>query len=209
MPGTFSHGYALLIGVGECAYASLSLPVTVKDMQALRSVLIDPALCGYPDDESHIRLLHDSGATREAILDGLKWLAGQTAKDEESTAIVYFSGHGWMDKKTGGYYLISHDLDYLNVTSSALSSEDFTRALRSINARRLLVFMDCCHAAGMATAKDSPAPKLPADFSQEAIPKGLVEELKQGGGRAVFSSSTKAQSSLIRPDGNLSIFTII
>ena len=207
MSGTFSHGYALLIGVGECAYSSLSLPVTVKDMQALRPVLIDPALCGYPDDEAHIRLLHDSNATRGAILDSLSWLAKQTEADEEATAIVFYSGHGWLDKKTGGYYLIAHDLNYLNVTSSALSSEDFTKALRSINARRLLVFMDCCHAAGMATAKDSPVLKLPPDFSPEAIPKGLVEELKQGEGRAVFSSSTRAQQSLIRPDEEMSIFT--
>lgn len=86
MPGIFSHGYALLIGAGECAYYSLSLPVTVKDMQALRSVLIDPALCGYSDDDAYIRLLHDSGATRQAILDGLKWLAEQTEADEEARA---------------------------------------------------------------------------------------------------------------------------
>ncbi len=203
----FSNGYALLIGVGECAYSSMSLPVTVKDMQALRSVLIDPAMCGYPDDDAHIRLLHDASATKQAIMDGLSWLADQSATDDEATVIVFYSGHGWLDKKTGKYYLIAHDLDYLNVTSSALCSEDFTRALRSIKSRRLLVFMDCCHAAGMATAKDSPAPELPPDYSPEAIPKGLAEELKQGEGRSVFSSSTSAQNSLVRPDGKMSIFT--
>jgi uncharacterized caspase-like protein len=134
MPGTFSHGYALLIGVGECAYAKLSLPVTVKDMQALFSVLANSALCGYPDDDAHVRLLHDAGATRQAILDGLMWLAEQTERDDEATAIVFYSGHGWLDKKSGKYYLIAHDLDHLNVTSSALASEDFTNALRSIKA---------------------------------------------------------------------------
>jgi hypothetical protein len=207
MSNTFSHGYALLIGVGECAYANLSLPVTVKDMQALRSVLTNSAICGYPDDSAHIRLLHDANATRGAILDGLSWLAEQTSIDDEATAIVFYSGHGWLDKKTGKYYLIAHDLNYSKVTSSALSSDDFANALRSIKSRRLLVFMDCCHAAGMATAKDSPIPKLPPDYSQEAIPKGLAAKLKQGEGRAVFSSSTSAQQSLIRPDGMLSIFT--
>jgi hypothetical protein len=40
-------------------------------MQALRAALVDPQLCGYPDDTEHIRLLHDQGATRQAILDGL------------------------------------------------------------------------------------------------------------------------------------------
>jgi len=69
MPDHFFHGYALLIGVGLCACDPWSLPVTVRDMQALRAILANPALCGSPAD--HIRLLHDDGATRQAILDGL------------------------------------------------------------------------------------------------------------------------------------------
>ena len=75
MTQRFDHGYALLIGVGQSAYPKWSLPVTVKDMQALRTILTDPNLCAYHDDDAHIRLLHDAGATRQAILDGLAWLA--------------------------------------------------------------------------------------------------------------------------------------
>lgn len=93
MSGTFSHGYALLIGVGESSDPKLSLPITVKDMQALRVVLTDPVMCGYHDDNAHIRLLHDTGATKQAILDRLSWLAKQSAADEESIAIVFYSGH--------------------------------------------------------------------------------------------------------------------
>src|SRR6185503_12066769 len=63
MPQTFPHGHALLVGVGATAYSPWSLPVTVKDAQAIQAVLTNPALCGYPA-ENHIRLLHDQGATR-------------------------------------------------------------------------------------------------------------------------------------------------
>lgn len=94
MTATFPHSCALLIGVGESAHPRRSLPVTVKDMQALRAVLTDPALCGYPDDKAHIHLLPDAGAIKQAILDGLAWLATQAAADPEATAIVYYSGHG-------------------------------------------------------------------------------------------------------------------
>lgn len=207
MSGIFPHGYALLIGVGESAYPKWSLPVTVNDMQALRAVLTDPVMCGYPDDGAHIRLLHDNGATKQTILDSLNWLAEQTAADDEAIAIVFYSGHGGLDTKTGSYYLLPHDVNPAKVSSSALSAETFTKALRTIEAKRLLVFMDCCHAAGMATAKDAPDLMLPPDYSQEAIPKGLVEELKQGEGRAVFSSSTSAQRSWVRSDGKMSIYT--
>ncbi len=207
MSGTFSHGYALLIGVGESAYPKWSLPVTVKDMQALRAILTDPALCGYPDDAVHIRLLHDAGATKQAILDGLAWLAGQTAADAEATAVVFYSGHGWVDDDTGRYYLLPHDIKPFSMAKSALPAEVFSQALREVNAKRLLVFVDSCHAAGMATAKDGPAIDLPDGFSQAALPKGVIQQLKQGSGRAVFASSLGAQQSWARPDGSVSLYT--
>ncbi len=207
MSGTFSHGYALLIGVGASAYPKWSLPVTVKDMQALRAILTDPVLCGYPDDDAHIRLLHDAGATRQAILDGLGWLAQQAAADGEATAVVFYSGHGWVADGSGKYYLLPHDVEPFDLTGSALPAEVFTAALRQVVAKRLLVFVDSCHAAGMATAKDVPAMKLPAGFTQTSLPKGLVEELKQGAGRAVFTSSLGTQQSWTRPDDGLSLYT--
>ncbi len=208
MTNLFTHGYALLIGVGRCAYDAWSLPVTVKDMQALRAILTDPDLCGYPAD--HIRLLHDDGAARQAILDGLAWLAEQAAADPDATAVVYYSGHGWLAegrREACPYYLIPHDVAPFDLAGSALSAEDFTAALRQIQARRLLVFMDCCHAGGMATAKEPPVLKLPAGFAPAALPKGVTDALKQGAGRAVFSSSTGAQVSWVRPDGDLSLYT--
>ncbi len=207
MPDTFTHGYALLVGVGQSAYPKWSLPVTVKDAQALHSILTDTALCAYPDDEQHIRLLHDEGATRQAILDGLAWLKERTAADPEATAVVYYSGHGWLDKATGHYYLIAHDVEPFDISGSALPAPAFTVALRRVAARRLLAFVDSCHAEGMASAKDEPAVKLPAGFAEAALPKSLVDDLKRGAGRAVFTSSRGEQRSWVRPDGTLSIYT--
>jgi len=207
MPGTFPHGYALLIGVGQCTNSKWSLPATVKDMQALRLVLIDQSMCGYSDDESHIRLLHDSGATRQAIIDGLKWLAKQTASDESATAVVFFSGHGGRKESTDSYFLLPSDARPDDLESTTLDGKVFTQALRSINAKRVLVFLDCCHAGGMATAKDGVCAELPPGYSLESVTKGMIDELKQGEGRAVFSSSKNDQTSLVRRDGMMSIYT--
>ncbi|MCP6758563.1 MAG: hypothetical protein NHB32_07320 [Fischerella sp. CENA71] len=65
MNDKFTQGYALLIGVGESAYSKLSLPVTVKDTQAIYAALIDPELCAYPDHQEHIRVLNNQEATRQ------------------------------------------------------------------------------------------------------------------------------------------------
>lgn len=208
MTQTFVHGYALLIGVGQCAEPKFSLPVTVKDMQALRQSLIDPALCAYPDNDQHIRLLHDQGATRLAILDGLTWLNAQATADPEATVIVYYSGHGWLETDSDHYYLIPHDFDAYEWRETALAADDFNHALHQIPAKRLLVILDCCHAAGMATAKGETADvRLPKGVIPTADPKGLIDALKQGEGRVVFTSCRGEQSSWIRPDSDLSVYT--
>src|SRR5258708_38666759 len=132
MAQAFLHGYALLVGVGTTAYTPWSLPVAVKDMHAVRKVLTDPALCGYPDDDKHVRILHDQAATRTAILDGLAWLNDQTARDPEATALVFYSGHGWLDRASRRYYLIPHDVEPFDVAGSAFAAEELATPLREV-----------------------------------------------------------------------------
>lgn len=207
MKQTFVHGYALLVGVGVSSYPAWSLPVTVKDAKALYAILVDPSLCCYPTE--HVRLLCNEGATRDAIVDGLRWLCAQAASDAEATVVIYYSGHGWIDQATGEYYLIPHNVKPFDIPASALAATIFIDALRKIAARRLLVFIDSCHAEGMATAKGKGTndEDLPAGFKRTALPEHLVSDLKQGEGRAVFTSSRGKQLSWIRPDRTMSIYT--
>lgn len=187
---------------------TLSLPVTVNDMQALRRTLVDPNLCAYPNDDQHVRLLHDQTAHRQAILEGLTWLKEQATTDPEATVIVYYSGHGWLETTSDRYHLIPHDFDAYDWRDTALSADDFNQALHQIPAKRLLVILDCCHAAGMATAKgEETALRLPKGVVPAADPKGLVDALKQGEGRVVFTSCRGEQSSWVRPDNTLSVYT--
>jgi hypothetical protein len=204
---SFDHGYALIIGVGESSYPKLSLPVTVKDGESLRITLIHPELCAYRDDPDHIRFLHDAKATGKAILEGLDWLKNQVVTDPEATALVFYSGHGWMDEKTGKYYLIPHDIDPFDLPGSALDAKVFTETIKNIKARRLLVFIDSCHAAGMASSKDQPTFNLPKGFQESIMPKGMIDDLSQGQGRAVFTSSLGTQLSWILKDASMSIYT--
>lgn len=207
MTNLFDHGYALLIGVGTCAYTPWSLPVTVKDAQALHNVLVDPNLCAYPNQGRHVRLLRDEQATQAAILTGLAWLAECAAKDPEATVIVYYSGHGWLNQATGQYYLIQHDVKPFDLPATALAATTFHAALRQISARRLFVVLDCCHAAGMASAKSGQSLELPSDFAESAPPAPMLECLKQGSGRAIFSSSRGEQRSWVHPQRAMSIYT--
>ena len=213
MTETFANGYALLIGVGESADSRLSLPVTVKDTQAIKAVLINPELCGYKQE--NIKILNNKEATKQAILEGLQWLKEKAENDSQATILVYYSGHGWVDKSDRNYYLLQHDIDARELANSALSATEFTDKLRQIQSERLLVVIDSCHAAGMASSKDVDE-ILKADsellsrfngFQSIASSKGLISVLKQGEGRVVFTSSKGEQKSWIRKDDSMSIYT--
>ena len=208
MVGLFNKGYALLIGVGESNYKPLSLPVTVKDTQAIYAALIDPELCAYPNNKEHIRVLNNAEATRNAILDGLKWLKEKAETDPEATVLVYYSGHGWVDKTDNRYYLLQHDVKPSKLAASALSAEIFTDALREIQSERLLVVIDSCHAAGMATSKDADAELLEEfeDFERTSPSKGVIDAIKQGKGRVVFTSSEGKEKSWVK-DESSSVYT--
>lgn len=121
------RGYALM--VGECEYARLSLPVTVKDGTALRDILVDPALCGYSSE--NIQRLANESATQRGILEGLGWLKAQVSQDPQATVVVFYSGHGWRDD-AGDYYLLPHDFDPMDKQGSALSAAEFMQGLRGI-----------------------------------------------------------------------------
>ena len=205
MSNSFSNAYALLIGVGESIIPKYSLPVTVKDTKALKTVLCDSQLCGY--EEQYVRLLHDKTASKINMLDGLDWLKQCTEKDTDVTVVVFYSGHGWLEKDSQRYYLIQHDADPENLENTALDAQLFTDKLRDIKAKRLLVIIDACHAQGMATSKEAELFKVPEQFEQVALPKDLVENLKQGAGRAVFTSSLGEQRSYIRKEQDLSVYT--
>jgi len=202
MSDLFTHGYALLIGVGNTADGGYCLPETVTDAQALKAVLTDANFCAYPNTPDHVRLLKDEGATHSAILEDLDWLQGCAEADPEATIVIYYSGHG-TDLDSNAYYLLQHDFNEQAIPQTALSAETLSEKLRKIEAKRLWVIIDSCHAEGMATAKND----LPADFLSTALPKGVIDALKQGEGRAVFTSSRGNQSSWVRPDDILSLYT--
>ena len=203
----FQHGYALLVGVGNCSFPKLSLPVTVNDVQSLYAALIDPELCAYTKD--HIRVLNNDQATQKNILDGLHWLGKQVCEYKDTTVFIYFSGHGALDTRNGNYYLLTHETDPLDIANSGLPSDVFTNALRKIDAKRLLVILDCCHAAGMATSKEGDAvSSFAPSFTEVSASKatGMIDILMRGEGRAVFASSKHEQSSWIK-DKYSSIYT--
>lgn len=179
---TFANGYALLIGVGA------DLPVTVKDATAVRDVLLDPSRAAYPPEQ--VKLLTESSATRQEILNAFDQIIAQVNQNPDATVIIYYSGHGGRIKRTNEYFLVPYGYDPSHRRDTAISGLEFTQKIEAIQARKLIVLLDCCHAGGV------PAPKEAGEtFVKSPVPPELLNVLGTGSGRVVIASSREDEYS--------------
>ena len=218
MSDIFEHGYALIVGVDENQIPHLALPVVTKDVQAIYDVLVHLERCAY--NPENVKLLKGAESTRENIMEALYWLQDKVKADSEATAVIYYSGHGMEDKKANQYYLIPYNIRDLNrVRAYAIRADDFSAEVADIQAKRMLAILDCCHADGMdvknveetAVASTAFPLQLPETknippYKAEPGVKG-ISDLLEGEGRAILNSSTGSQSSFIRTDRAMSLFT--
>ncbi|MCX7939692.1 MAG: caspase family protein, partial [Thermoflexales bacterium] len=200
----FNHGFALLIGVAKYANPHIpSLPETVlNDARDLAALLQRPERAGYKP--KHVRVLLDAQATREGILDGLRWLARRAGAQD--TAVVFFSGHGGRvdEGPQRGNYLLPFDTDPTDPQSTAISSDQLTAALSAIRTQKLLVLIDACHSGGSADLKDI------ADRSgilKRSVAAEMYDVLKRGSGRVILASSRPEEFSYVLPGAPNSLFT--
>jgi hypothetical protein len=93
----YPQGHALLIGVANYQNV-ISLPTAIlNDAVDVAETLSSMQYCGYP--QANVVTLLDGAATRAAVLKGLAGSAARTTQD--STACVFFSGHGGIVDNNG------------------------------------------------------------------------------------------------------------
>jgi hypothetical protein len=111
---------------------------------------------------------------------------------------VYFSGHGYtrQDENTGdtGYWLMPFGYDLNKLKDSAISGRVFSQKLAAIQAKRLLLVLDCCHAGGITEDMT----KTPgASFAKSAMPQEVIAEFRKGTGRFLLASCKDTEKSLV------------
>lgn len=182
MPRFFESGHALLIGVGS------DLPNTVNDAQGLADFLKDQDRCAYRPEQ--VELLTSEDADRAGILAGLDNMARRA--NEDSTALIYFSGHGYVvaSSAINSYYLMPFGYNTSRLEETAISGQEFIDKLKATKAQKLLLLLDCCHAGGMTGMK---APGL--RLTKSPMPPEAHDLLAQGRGHVVIASSKADESS--------------
>lgn len=121
----------------------------------------------------------------------------------DATVLVYFSGHGGRIEQLGKppkYCLIPSDYDSQRLAETTLSGLAFTNKIEALKARKLVVFLDCCHAGAIPVLKE-----LGKTFVKSPLLPDLLQILDTGSGRVVITSSHEHEKSYVGTD--YSIFT--
>ncbi len=204
-PTGYPQGHALLIGIANYQHVS-SLPVAIlNDAQDIAATLSSPNYCGYAP--ANVVTLLDAEATRAAVLTGLGELAVRARTDD--TACIFFSGHGAVVGHPGAEdsVLVTVDTDLSNITDTSIGSDEFAAALAKVKAKRLLVFIDACHAGGAAISKnltDGRGHDFKSGYAMNTFAKLAV-----GSGRALMASCRADEVSAVFTSARNSVFTTV
>lgn len=199
----YPQGHALLIGVANYQHISRLPNAILNDVNDVAATLSSPDHCGY--HLANVVTLLDANATRAAVLKGLDELAARAGPDD--TACVFFSGHGGVVGNPGNEnsVLATVDSDLADIRNTSISSNELSAALARIKAKRLLVFIDACHAGGAAISKyltDNKGHQLKSGYSQNTFAKLAV-----GSGRALMASCRANEVSSVFVGARNSVFT--
>jgi len=145
-------GYALSIGISKYFHADKKhdrptpnefpgLGFAANDAKAFHELLRGR---GYQGPEP----LTDGEATLRGIMHALDELRRQCQDVMDPLVLIFFSGHGARDAE-GRHFLVPHDGVRNDLFATALWSRTLESALRMFATKRLVVFLDACHAAGI------------------------------------------------------------
>jgi serine/threonine protein kinase len=184
---------ALLIGIGDYLHTDRVTPLryAARDAQALSALLVDPDVCGFPPDR--VMLLTDAEARRDEIVKRLsKWLP-EHARGAE-IVLLYFAGHGVVNRigpREEGF-LLPQDADPDDLVTRGLAMADLARWLDAIEAKALVLCLDCCHSGRVLTRGTDPAPIATRDMT---IRPALLSSLA-GRHRYILASCDDGQVSV-------------
>jgi WD40 repeat protein len=135
--------YVLAVGIDKYP-GSLRLEGAVNDANGIIKDFKELGKPPYGMVET--RPLLDQQATRQGILDGLKWLSDKmTAED---TAVVFYAGHGHRDRKTHQFFLIPSNVNLDNLAQTAVSGAELKKELQGVKGK-VLVLLDACHSGAI------------------------------------------------------------
>ena len=157
---SFSHDFAVVIGIDQYGQGISSLKTAVNDVEAIVQKL-------QRDHHYQVVRLVDQQATLPALQHLLKTVLPRQVKPE-SRLLFYFAGHGIALNGEDGPegYLIPQDAK-LGDLSSYLSMPTLQAALSQLPCRHFLGILDCCFAGAFRWSSTRDIGFVPEVIHQE------------------------------------------
>ena len=138
--------FALLIANDEYDDPRLSrLKAPPHDATDLERVLQDPAIGGF----AGVKTLINQQA--QTIRDEIARFF--TGKERDDLLMVYFSGHGVLDKDDRSLYLAVKDTQTDLLSSRGIEAHAVTRQMDKSQVRRIVLIFDCCYSGAFERTK--------------------------------------------------------
>ena len=186
--------YLLSVGVGAYQNPAFQLSLPAKDARDVAAAW--KAQEGRLYSEVEARVLTDREATHDAILAGLEWM--ETRATQQDVAVLFFSGHGINDPRTGEYLFLPYEADLSARRTTLVPDRDVSSALSSIPGK-VLVFLDTCYAGNLLGGART---RGPADLAPL-----LAELAEAGSGIVVFAAASDQQQAQEMDDWDNGAFT--
>ncbi|MEM7232609.1 MAG: PDZ domain-containing protein [Planctomycetota bacterium] len=135
--------HALLIGINKYQHTDFApeLRTAVRDVKTVRRVL--SRQYGF----EHVRLLCDENATKEGILEAL---SSYRKLGKNDNLLIYFAGHGHLDKQTDDGFWIP--VDGSRRESSWISVAEIQRQVKNLRSQHVLLISDSCFSGSLTRA---------------------------------------------------------
>jgi uncharacterized caspase-like protein len=179
--------YALLIGISNYTKGLDLLPSAVKDVDALRQVLLNPEIGCFTDGDVVVLKDAEKGAIETAIYH----LFANRKPDD--LLLFYFSGHGVTDDRRD-FYFTGTSTSKEALPPTAVSSVYVQTQMYNSRSQRQVAILDCCHSG--------------------AFPKGMkakdigTVDIKLGGeGQAILTAADSSQYAFEQEGFELSLYT--
>ncbi len=177
----FGTYYALVIG--NNAYQSMPpLKTAVNDAQVVAKILKDKY--GFS-----VQTLTD--ATRADILRALHHLRRTLGVNDN--LLIYYAGHGWLDKAGDEGYWLPVDADK-DIETNWISNSYMTTTLRAIEAKHVMVVADSCYSGKLTRGVN--IKNRSASYLARIVKKRSRTVLSSGGLEPVIDSGGKDNHSV-------------
>lgn len=196
--------FALIVGISRFKYHEgglADLGFADADAREMRDFLQRPEGGGFAKDD--ILYLENENATLGVVREGLYRFLPKAGPND--LIVVFIAGHGSPDPYAPReLYFLMHDTRVADMPRTALPMKEVQEALDGVRAKRVVVFVDTCHAAGLSGDKlvtarglennliNLYASKLFRETGRAVLTSSDVNELSQespmwGGGHGIFT----------------------